>query len=103
MATVLAVRLLPVAPFTVVNLVAGASRIRFRDFILGSILGMTPGLLGISLFSDRVLAVLRNPSPLTLALLLVAIAAIALGAYLLKRWFTRRKSTPGPAAEGAVR
>ncbi|MGH7823623.1 MAG: TVP38/TMEM64 family protein, partial [Candidatus Binatia bacterium] len=33
---VLALRILPVAPFTVVNLFIGASHIRFSDFIVGS-------------------------------------------------------------------
>ena len=36
-------RLLPIAPFSVVNLVAGASEMRLRDFLLGSLLGMLPG------------------------------------------------------------
>ena len=36
-------RLLPIAPFTVVNLVAGASEIRARDYMLGSLFGMAPG------------------------------------------------------------
>jgi phospholipase D1/2 len=31
---ILIVRILPVAPFTIVNIMAGASEVRFRDFIL---------------------------------------------------------------------
>ena len=34
---VAAVRLVPIAPFTVVNLVAGASRIPLLDFVLGTV------------------------------------------------------------------
>ena len=45
---VAAVRLVPVAPFTLVNLVAGASRIRFSDYLLGTIIGMAPGLILMS-------------------------------------------------------
>ncbi len=38
-----AIRLVPIAPFTVVNLVAGASDIRLGAFMAGTILGMLPG------------------------------------------------------------
>lgn len=89
---VLAVRVIPVAPFTVVNLVAGAPRIRFHDFMLGTLLGLMPGLLALTLFSDRVMSALRNPSPLSLTLLAVALAAIAAGAYALRRWLKRNGS-----------
>jgi len=86
---VLAVRMIPVAPFTVVNLVAGASHIRFRDFVLGTLLGMTPGILAMTLFADRIAAVLRDPSPTTLALLGAAVVVIVLGAWKLRNWLIR--------------
>ncbi len=54
-------RLLPVAPFTLVNLVAGTARIRFRDFLLGSLLGMLPGTALLAAFGDRLGAWLRRP------------------------------------------
>ena len=38
-------RLLPIAPFTLVNVVAGAMQLRFRDFFAGTVLGMTPGIV----------------------------------------------------------
>jgi len=37
--TVAAVRMLPIAPFTVVNLVAGAMHVRYRDYMVGTALG----------------------------------------------------------------
>ena len=40
-----AVRLVPVAPFTIVNLLAGAGHVRFRDFMIGTAVGMTPGII----------------------------------------------------------
>jgi phosphatidylserine/phosphatidylglycerophosphate/cardiolipin synthase-like enzyme/uncharacterized membrane protein YdjX (TVP38/TMEM64 family) len=96
---VLAVRVIPVAPFTVVNLVAGASHIRLRDFVVGTVLGMTPGILAVTIFSDRLLGVLQDPSPRSMALLAVAIAAVAAGAFLLQRWLKRR-STGGGRHDG---
>jgi len=59
---VAAVRLVPVAPFTVVNLVAGASGIRFVDFLLGTVLGLLPGLIVLSSLGNQIFHVLQNPN-----------------------------------------
>ncbi len=83
--TMLVVRIVPVAPFTIVNLVAGASHIRFRDFMLGTLLGMTPGILGITLLTDRVQATLRSPDWTTLMTLLIAAAVVFAVGYLLSK------------------
>jgi uncharacterized membrane protein YdjX (TVP38/TMEM64 family) len=79
------VRLMPVAPFTVVNLVAGASHIGFRDFLLGTILGLAPGITATTLVVNRAAAVLRDPGALTIALLAAVALALAAGAYFLRR------------------
>lgn len=83
---VILVRLVPVAPFAVVNMVAGASDIRLRDLLLGTAIGMTPGALGMVLFVDQITAALREPTPLTLALAALTVALIAAGAWGLQRW-----------------
>lgn len=54
----LLLRLIPVAPFAVINMVAGASPIRLRDFLIGSTLGMIPAMAFITLFVDRLMAAL---------------------------------------------
>ncbi len=95
---VLAVRVIPVAPFTIVNLVAGASHIKPRDFMLGTLLGMTPGIIAVSLFSDRLLAVLRDPSPGTIATLALIVAIIATGAVVIRRWYRGRQRRERPHA-----
>lgn len=89
---IVAVRLVPVAPFTVVNLVAGASHIRFRDFLLGTVFGMLPGTTAITLFSDRVTAALTHPTPLNMSLLVAAMGLIAAVAAVLHRWLQRREA-----------
>ena len=93
---IVAVRVLPVAPFTVVNLVAGASYIRPRDFMLGTLIGMAPGLLAVTLFSDRLFSVLHDPSPLAIGTLAVVVVLIAAGAIAAQRWLGQRPSTPAP-------
>jgi phospholipase D1/2 len=99
---IIAVRLVPAAPFTVVNLVAGASHIRFRDFLLGTLFGLLPGTAAITLFSDRLTAALAHPSLFNMSLLVVALTIIAAGAALLHRWLQGREEaeTCGTADSG---
>ncbi len=76
-----AVRVIPVAPFFTFNIVAGSSRVRFRDFYLGTVLGMTPGVLVMSFFISSFFHALRDPTPLkaaTAAFFFFAVSAVAL-------------------------
>lgn len=43
-----ALRLVPVASFTLTNLVAGAGRVRIRDYVVGTVLGITPSIVLLS-------------------------------------------------------
>lgn len=86
---VILVRLVPVAPFAVVNMVAGASDIRLRDLLLGTAIGMTPGALGMMLFVDQITAALREPTPLTFLLAALTLVLIAAGAWGLQRWLRK--------------
>jgi uncharacterized membrane protein YdjX (TVP38/TMEM64 family) len=85
---VAAVRLVPIAPFTVVNLVAGALHIRTDHFIAGTVLGLTPGLTATALFTDGLLTAIHDPSPRALAVLVGLVAAMALGVGLVRRRFS---------------
>ncbi|WP_077731228.1 VTT domain-containing protein [Methylocaldum sp. RMAD-M] len=98
----LTVRLIPVAPFTVVNLVAGASHIRFRDFLLGTIFGMVPGAMAITVFSDRLAAAVHHPSPINIALLVAAAAIIGAAAFATHRWLRRREAENTACAGGSI-
>jgi phosphatidylserine/phosphatidylglycerophosphate/cardiolipin synthase-like enzyme/uncharacterized membrane protein YdjX (TVP38/TMEM64 family) len=69
------IRLVPLAPFTVVNLVAGASAIRPFDYVAGTILGMMPGLIVLSVLGHQVVRILADPAPVEIALLAAAVAA----------------------------
>jgi phosphatidylserine/phosphatidylglycerophosphate/cardiolipin synthase-like enzyme/uncharacterized membrane protein YdjX (TVP38/TMEM64 family) len=100
---IVAARLLPVGNFSLINMVAGALRVRFRDYMLGNILGLLPGILGLTLFADRLGTTLRNPKPRNLvALALVVVAIMALLGWLRRRLerSTRRAAAAGPKAGG---
>ncbi len=71
--SVVAIRFVPIAPFTLINLVAGISHIRYRDFFFGTILGMVPGLLVITALGNRIAEVLADPSTGQIALLAVVV------------------------------
>jgi phospholipase D1/2 len=91
-------RLVPVAPFTLVNLVVGASRIRLRDCLLGTAIGMSPGIIVSASLVDRIAAVARNPDPKTFALLaLVLLIPAALWWVLRRRRQRRGRADHGPA------
>ena len=83
------VRLLPIAPFTFVNMIAGASHIRLRDFALGTLFGLMPGTLVIALFLDRLTAAVHAPGWATFATLGVALVLIAIGTALARRWASK--------------
>jgi phospholipase D1/2 len=83
--TMILVRIVPVAPFTVVNVVAGASRIGWRDFVVGTALGMSPGIVATVVFVDRLIAAVRHPGPKTIALLTVIAAVLIATALLVHR------------------
>jgi phosphatidylserine/phosphatidylglycerophosphate/cardiolipin synthase-like enzyme/uncharacterized membrane protein YdjX (TVP38/TMEM64 family) len=87
---VAAIRLVPVAPFTVVNLMAGACSIAVVDYVAGTLIGMLPGLIVISALGHQVVAMLTTLSArdaAVLALLVLAWLTLVLGAQaLVGRW-----------------
>ena len=96
------VRLLPIAPFSIVNVVAGASHIRWSDFLLGTIIGLLPGIATTTFFVDRAIAALRHPGPDTLGLLALALAVIVALVFTLRHLLRSRNASdaagePSPA------
>ncbi len=91
---VAAVRMVPIAPFSLVNLVAGISSIRFWDFIAGSFLGLLPGLVAKGLIGDSLAQLVLNPSADTIAYLGVGIVVwiiLLIGAQKLVRRYAPQK------------
>lgn len=83
---VVVLRLLPVAPFSIVNAVAGASHIRFRDFLLGTVIGELPGLVSLALFIDQVMETVRRPGLGSLGMLAAIAGLIGLTVLGAGRW-----------------
>ncbi len=85
-------RLLPIAPFSVINIVSGAFKVPLRDYVLGSILGLAPGIVVTNLFAHQLESAIRNPGVGTFLLLLALIGITVAGTVWLKRRFEQPKA-----------
>ena len=83
------VRLVPVAPFPVVNLVMGAVRIKLADFVFGTMLGMLPGMLAATILSDQLAAALEDPAGVNFWAIGAALLTLAAFAYFGQRYLRR--------------
>ncbi len=94
---VAAVRLVPLAPFAVVNVVAGAMGLRPGPFLAGTALGVLPGTLVATLFGDELTRGLRDPGSINVALCAAAVAALVTSGWAVRRWMTVSREKPGNA------
>ena len=81
-----AVRLVPLAPFAVVNVVAGAIHVRLWHFMVGSAIGILPGTLVATVFGDQLAAGLRDPRSINLGLIAVVVVVLGVATLLVRRW-----------------
>lgn len=95
---VLVVRVLPIAPFSLINLVAGASPVSLRDFILGTLLGMSPGIVIMTTVVDRMEEAVRQPSWPAFAALGMVIAVACIGIWYLSGRLQAREPATRPVA-----
>jgi uncharacterized membrane protein YdjX (TVP38/TMEM64 family) len=82
--SVAVIRNIPIAPYTIVNLIAGASHIKLKDFLIGTAVGMLPGVLSITLFTDRLLQAFRQPNWVNFGVAGLLAAALTGGFWWLK-------------------
>jgi len=81
-------RLLPVAPFSIINVVSGAFKVPLRDYLIGSLLGLAPGILLTNLFARQFQSAIRNPGIGTFLILAALIVVTIIGSIWLKRRFS---------------
>jgi uncharacterized membrane protein YdjX (TVP38/TMEM64 family) len=73
------------APFTLVNIVIGASTVRYVDFLLGTLLGMGALVIALAGFGSQLMQALRDPAPATLSA-----TALFIGLPLTLAWLINR-------------
>jgi phosphatidylserine/phosphatidylglycerophosphate/cardiolipin synthase-like enzyme/uncharacterized membrane protein YdjX (TVP38/TMEM64 family) len=90
---ILGARLVPVGNFSLINLLAGALQIRFGPYFVANALGILPGILGLTLFADRLGDTLRHPRLDNVVILVVLLAAIVGALSLIRRGLRRARRT----------
>lgn len=60
-------RMVPIAPYTVVNIAMGATGISSFAFLGGTFIGLLPGILILTMLGDRLRVAWRDPEPANLA------------------------------------
>ena len=93
--TVALVRIVPIAPYTIVNMVAGASHISARSFLIGTAVGMCPGILAIMIFEEGLERVLRNPDWQTMGIAAIALCFALLVIIIGKKLLTGYEERKG--------
>jgi phosphatidylserine/phosphatidylglycerophosphate/cardiolipin synthase-like enzyme/uncharacterized membrane protein YdjX (TVP38/TMEM64 family) len=93
-----ALRLVPLAPFTIEGIVAGAIRISLRDFALGTALGMLPGTLAATVFGDQLQIALRDPSEVNLWIVGGVVVALTTATLLVRRWLVAQSQNESARA-----
>jgi len=85
--TVAALRIIPVLPFDAVGYVAGVSSIRFRDYIIGTLIGELPGAFVLTMLGSNLKNV-RSPW-------FILSLALAVVLFLLPEIYRRILKKPG--------
>ncbi len=83
------VRKIP-APYTLVNLVCGASPVSMRDFLVGTLLGMGTGVLLLTVLGARLLDLIRDPTWGGVLASLALLFAPLILALIAQRWISRK-------------
>jgi uncharacterized membrane protein YdjX (TVP38/TMEM64 family) len=87
---IFAVRIVPVAPFAIEGMVAGAISIKLWHYTLGTVLGMLPGTLTTTIFGEQIQVALEDPSRINYALV-GGVVVFFLGLiYVVRRWFVKQ-------------
>jgi phospholipase D1/2 len=87
--TMTALRLVPLAPFAVESMFAGAVRIRVWHYLAGTFLGLSPGVLTATVFGDQLEAAVNDPSRLNYPLIAAVLLILLAGTFAVRRWFAR--------------
>lgn len=87
------VRVVPIAPFAIVNLIAGATAWRRREFLVGTLVGMGPAIILMAVFADWLLGYMERDDLRAIALVvgmgLMLWGSADLLGRVVTRWVTR--------------
>lgn len=84
-----ALSVIPVAPFPVVGMVAGAAHIKLWQYLAGTALGMTPGTLAVTVFADQLAKALKDPSSINYWLVAGIVVFFIVMILIVRRWLAK--------------
>jgi len=87
----LIVRLVPAAPFIVVNMAAGVALMRFRDFLGGTAIGIVPKIALTAFAGNSMVQIIRGGGLQHVVLIALAAAIWIGGAWVARGWLRRRE------------
>jgi uncharacterized membrane protein YdjX (TVP38/TMEM64 family) len=88
----LIVRLVPSAPFIVVNMAAGVTPMRFRDFVLGTALGIIPKIALTAFAGNSIVQAMKGGGDQSLILLALAAVIWLVTGLIARAWMKRREA-----------
>jgi phospholipase D1/2 len=87
---IFAANMVPVPPFGVQGIIAGAIRIKLWEYALGTFLSLLPGALMITAFGQQIRTALEDPSKVNYWLPALAAIAFAIFIFFGRRWAAKR-------------
>ncbi len=87
--SVLLIRIIPNVAWDIQNLSLGLTKVSFRDYFWGTLIGIIPGSFALVYFGGALIKVLSNPKNLWQ---MVLAAVLLAGVYYLQKFLRRRKS-----------
>ena len=87
---VFAANMVPVPPFAVQNMIAGAVRIPLWKFLLGTLLSLVPGMIAWGLFGGELSTALEDSSKVRYSVIAVAAIVFIALTFAGRRWIAKR-------------
>ncbi len=87
-------RMVPVAPFSLVNIGMGMAKISWTVYILGTLVGLLPGIVVLSFLGDSLMKVWKHPSVENITYLsggVVVWLALTIIFHCLEKYFSKQK------------
>jgi phospholipase D1/2 len=88
-------RMVPIAPFAVEGIVAGAVRLKLWHLAVGTAIGMLPGTLAATIFGDQLETALSGGGEMNWWIVAGCVALLAIGIWAVRRWFKKMAGRMG--------
>ena len=85
----LSLSIVPIAPFPVVAMAAGAAGIRLWPYLAGTALGMTPGTLAATVLADQLKKALKDPASINYWVVAGVVVVFVIATLIVRRWLAK--------------